>query len=105
MAHPEQAAKVHSLLVANFNYGDGCDPRKRGEMFGTGTAEGQDRLTSEGHGAIATYDLYRLIRSVQREEDQLGCEDLQRLLETEGIFNFDTFIKSLEVSVPNDSKE
>lgn len=86
-------AHVHSLLMANFNYAAGMDPRKRGDMFGSGTADARERLLAEGHGAISTFDLYRLIRAVQKNEIQLQAETVRKLLRTEGILDFETFLK------------
>jgi hypothetical protein len=88
----KSATTAQSLLIAHFNYGDGLDPRKRGQMFGTGTAEAQERLLAEGHGAIGTYDLYRIARAVQRGEVKLSAEKLLELLTTEGIFDYSKFV-------------
>lgn len=89
------SASVHCLLIGNFNYAGGLDPRKRGEMFGTGTADARERLVEAGHGVIGTFDLYRVIRTVQRNEAVLTAASLLRLLRTEGILDFDTFQASL----------
>jgi len=95
---------LHSLLIANYNYGSGYDPRKRGDMFGTGTTEARERLLAEEHGAISTFDLYRLVRAMQRHEVHLGSDDLLKLLLTEGIVDFEEFLKSLEQPVTDDIK-
>jgi hypothetical protein len=84
--------RVHSLLVANFDYGQGKDPRRRGLMFGTGTADARERLMAERHGAISTWDLYQILRAVQREEIKLTDEALLRLLTTEGIFDLSVWL-------------
>jgi hypothetical protein len=83
--------QVHSLLVANFNYGGGTNPRKRGDMFGTGTAEAKERLISEGRGALGTYDLYRIFRAIQTGRMARTPELIRDLLATEGIFDYPAF--------------
>lgn len=87
---------LHSLLIANFNYQGGVDPRKRGEMFGSGTSEARDRLNADGRGAIGTFDLYRLIRATQRKEVQAQPSDFLGLLVNVGILDFEEFRKSLK---------
>lgn len=87
--------KEHSLLIGNFNYAGGLDPRKRGEMFGSASAQAEERLLTAGHGAISSFDLYRLYRAIQCEEVMLRAEDLLRLLNTEGILDFETYRTSL----------
>lgn len=89
-----QAVDIHSLLIGNFNYGDGTDPRRRGFMFGSTTADLEERLLSEGHGAIGTYDLYRIARAGQRGQIQLSAERIQDLLNTEGILDYAKFVAS-----------
>ncbi len=87
--------KVHSVLVANFNYASGSDPRKRGQIFGTGTAQAKQRLLDAGHGAISTYDLYRLLRIVQRNQAIVMATDLRKLLCAQGILDFEEFSAGL----------
>ncbi len=94
---------VRSLLIGNFNYAGGLDARKRGEMFGTGTAQARDRLVDAGYGAMTTFDLYRLLRAVHRNEAALRAEDLAKLLSTEGILDFEEFRTSLERPKPDSS--
>lgn len=102
--NPAVSAKsVQSLLIANFNYAGGLDPRKRAEMFGTGTAQARHRLEDAGYGAISTFDLYRLLRTVQRNEVSMRAEDLVKLLSTEGILDFEEFRESLETPKPDRS--
>ena len=48
-----------------------------------------------GHGALSTYDLYRLIRGVQRKEITLTPEALLRFLTPTGILDFEQFKASL----------
>jgi hypothetical protein len=86
--------KVHSLLIANHNYGNGLDPRRRGKLFGSTTTDAEERLTAEGHGAISTYDLFRLFRAVQAKEITLSPGRLTQLFATVGIFDYESFIKS-----------
>ena len=86
---------VHCLLIGNSNYAGGLDPRKRGEIFGSATAQAKERLLTAGHGAISSFDLYRLSRAIQRGDLILQAEDLLRLLRTERIFDFETFRASL----------
>jgi hypothetical protein len=83
--------QVHSLLIANFNYGEGIDPRKRGDIFGSGTAEARERLVSSGYGALGTYDLYRVFRAAQIRRIAVSPEALKDLLATEGIFDYSAF--------------
>lgn len=64
-------------------------------MFGTGSTEAQERLVAAGHGALSTYDLYRLIRGVQRKEITLTPEALLRFLTPTGILDFEQFKASL----------
>lgn len=90
-----QPKNAHSLLFANYNYGKGLDPRKRGAMFGTGTTEAEQRLQAEGHGAISTYDLFRLVHACQAKEVNLSKEHLTSLFSTVGIFDFESFKANL----------
>src|SRR5262249_52016686 len=55
--------RVHPILVANFNYGGGSDPRKRGEMFGSGTVAAVERMKAEGYTAVSCFDLFQIIRA------------------------------------------
>lgn len=89
--------KAHSLLIANYNYGKGLDPRKRGDMFGSGTEEAKQRLQAEGHGAISTFDLFRLVRECQAKEINLTQGHLTSLFTTVGILYFESFHDKLSV--------
>ena len=82
---------AHSLLIANYNYGKGLDPRKRGDMFGSGTSEAEQRLQAEGHGAISTFDLFRLVRACQAKEVELTQGHLTSLFTTIGILDLESF--------------
>ena len=93
--NPHERTVVHSLLIGNYNYEGGIDPRQRGMMFESGTAEANDRLKAAGHGAIATYDLFRLLRSQQRGES-VKQEDVFMILCTEGILGFEKFSNTPE---------
>ncbi len=87
--------KLHSLLIANYNYGKGLDPRKRDDMFGTGTAEAEQRLQAEGHGAITTFDLFQLVRACLAKEVVLTQDHLTDLFTTVGILDFKSFKATL----------
>lgn len=86
-----QPKNAHSLLFANYNYGKGLDPRKRGDMFSSGTAEAEQRLQAEGHGAISTFDLFRLVHACQAKEVELTQKHLTGLFTTVGILDFESF--------------
>lgn len=87
-ATPIPIDKLHSLLIANFNYAHGEDPRKRGQIFDSGgTVEASERLLAEGHGVISTWDLHQILRGIQRGEIVLSAMSLRRLLLVEGIFD------------------
>jgi hypothetical protein len=90
------AKNIHSILIGNYNYGGGLDPRKRGQFFGSGTLEAHERLVSEGHGALTTYDLYRITRLLQRKLVHFSGQHLNEVLRTVGLLDFETFIKNLE---------
>ena len=92
-----QPRNAHSLLIANYNYGKGLDPRRRGAMFSTGTAEAEQRLQAEGHGAISTFALFRLVRACQAKEVEITPEQLTGLFTTVGIFDFESFQTKLLV--------
>lgn len=60
-------------------------------LFGSTTADAEDRFKSEGHGAISTYDLFRLVRAVQSKEILLTPDRLTQLFTTVGIFDHALF--------------
>jgi hypothetical protein len=57
-------------------------------MFGANTDEAEERLRSAGHGALSTFDLYRLVRSIQRKEFSFDSKRLAAVLTPSGILQF-----------------
>lgn len=92
-SNPAATNYTHSVLLANYNKRGGTDPLKRGQMFGSGTTQANDRLKDAGHSAISTLDLFRLIRAAQQGEITLSQEVLVSFLTVEGILDFDTLQK------------
>lgn len=68
-------------------------------MFGSGTVQAQSRLVDAGHTAISTYDLFRLIRTVQRGDLALTAEDVVSFLTGDGILEFERFIKKVQTKL------
>lgn len=91
--HPEDVNKTHSVLIANFNKRGESNPLTRGEMFGSGTAQANERLKDAGHRAISTLDLFKLIRAAQRNDFKLGQAQLEALFLKDGILSFEDFVK------------
>ena len=98
-ANPLASQDTQSVLIANYNKRGGTDPSKRGEMFGSGTAQAQSRLVDAGHTAMSTYDLFRLIRAVQRADLALTADDVVSLLTAGGILDLEQFIKQVQAKM------
>jgi hypothetical protein len=67
-------------------------------MFGLATDEAAERLSAEGHGAIETCGLFRLLRAVQRRQVSLTSDILMRLLYSVGMVDMSEFLASLRPS-------
>jgi len=91
--------RIRSILIGNFNYRGGLDPRKRGDMFGTGTTEAKDRLLAEGCAAFGTYVLYQLLRAIQHGSLTLTPEELKGLLSIHGLVEYDEWLRALRSPV------
>src|SRR5437867_1121339 len=91
---PISDGNPHVVLIANHRAGD-TDPRERGEIFGTATTQVREQLEASGHGAISTFDLFRLLRLVQRGEVKLTAAAVLKLLRTEGLLNWESYESQL----------